>query len=57
MLTRKILERSKIKEKLKMLALLYETRISLNGCVTIAGGVQEKELNAQTKHCSAKHEM
>ena len=26
------------------------------GYVATAGGVQEKELNAQTKPCSAKHE-
>ena len=28
----------------------------LGSYVVTAGGVQEKELDAQTKHCSAKHE-
>ena len=32
------------------------TRKSENGCVATAGGVQETELNTQTKHCSAKRE-
>ena len=27
-----------------------------NGYVVTAGGVQEMELNVQTKHCSAKQE-
>ena len=34
----------------------FNTRNSWNGCVTTAGGIQEKELNAQTKHSSVKHE-
>ena len=35
---------------------LYRTRNLPNGYVMTAGGVQERELNQQTKHCSAKHE-
>ena len=31
------------------------TRNSLNGYVATAGGIQETELEAQTKHRSAKH--
>ena len=33
-----------------------KTRNSPNGYVVIAGGIQETELNPQTKHCSAKHD-
>ena len=32
------------------------TRNLPNGYVVTAGGVQEMELNAQIKYCSAKHE-
>ena len=33
-----------------------KTKNLLNGYVVTAGGVQETELNTQTKHCSAKYE-
>ena len=33
-----------------------KTRNLLNGYITTAGGVQEMELNTQTKHCSTKSE-
>ena len=33
-----------------------KTRNSPNGYVATASGVQETELNTQTKHCSAKRE-
>ena len=36
--------------------LLFYTRNSPNGYVAIAGEVQERKLNAQTEHCSAKCE-
>ena len=36
---------------------MFMIRNSLNGYVLTAGGVQEMELNAQTKYCSGKHEM
>ena len=34
---------------------LVETRNLPNGYVATAGGVQEKRLHTQTKHCSAEH--
>ena len=36
--------------------MMYCFNIPVTGYVATAGGVQEMELNAQTKHCSAKSE-
>ena len=36
--------------------MILHTRNLSNGYVTIAGAVQEMELNPQTKHCSANVE-